>query len=75
MPAVAWVTLVITALIIAAAALGLLRVIFHLKVIRQTLGTVVVGVHVVAAQTNTVDQVLTSVNNNLAPVRDFCESI
>jgi len=27
MPAVAWVTLVITALIIAAAALGLLRVI------------------------------------------------
>jgi hypothetical protein len=75
MPAVAWVTLVITALIIAAAALGLLRVIFHLKVIRQTLGTVVVGVQVVAAQTNTVDQVLTSVNNNLAPVRDFCESI
>ena len=30
MPAAAWVTLAITALIIAAAALGLLRVIFHL---------------------------------------------
>ena len=40
MPAAAWVTLVITALIIAAAALGLLRVIFHLKAVRQTLGTV-----------------------------------
>ena len=44
MPAVAWVTLAITALIIAAAALGLLRVIFHLKAVRQTLGTVIVGV-------------------------------
>lgn len=75
MPAAAWVTLVIAALIIAAAALGLFRVILHLKVIRQTLGTVVVGVQVVAAQTSTVEPVLTSVNANLAPVRDFCESI
>ena len=30
MPAVAWVTIVIATLIIAAAALGLIRVIFHL---------------------------------------------
>lgn len=75
MPAAAWVTLVIAALIIAAAALGLVRVIFHLKVIRQTLGTVVVGVQVVAAQTSTVEPVLSSVNATLAPVRDFCESI
>ena len=40
MPAAAWVTLVITALIIFAAALGLLRVIFHLRAIRGTLGAV-----------------------------------
>ena len=44
MPAAAWVTLVITALIIAAAALGLLRVIFHLMAVRRTLGTVIGGV-------------------------------
>jgi hypothetical protein len=75
MPAAAWVTLAISTLIILAAALGLLRVIFHLRVIRQTLGTVIVGVMVVAHQTRTVPQVLPSVNANLKPVRDFCESI
>jgi hypothetical protein len=75
MPAAAWVTLVIAALIIAATALGLTRVILHLKVVRQTLGTVVVGVMVVAEQTRTVPDVLPSVNANLKPVRDFCESV
>jgi hypothetical protein len=75
MSAAAWVTLVIATLIIAAAALGLTRVILHLKVIRYTLGTVVVGVMVVAEQTRTVPDVLPSVNANLKPVRDFCESV
>ena len=75
MPAAAWVTLVITALIIFAAALGLLRVIFHLVAIRRTLGAVIGGVEVVAARTSTVPEVLPSVNANLKPVRDFCESI
>ncbi len=75
MPAEAWVTLVITALIVAAAAIGLLRVILHLKAVRQTLATVIVGVAVVAHQTRTVPEVVPSVNANLKPVRDFCESI
>ena len=75
MPAVAWVTLAITALIVAAAALGLLRVIFHLRAVRQTLGTVVVGVAVVAHQTRTVPEVVSSVNANLKPVRDFLEQV
>ncbi len=75
MPAAAWVTLAITALIIVAAALGLLRVIFHLRAIRQTLGTVIVGVAVVAHQTRTVPEVLPSVNASLKPVRDFCETV
>jgi hypothetical protein len=43
--------------------------------VRQTLGTVVVGVMVVAEQTRTVPDVLPSVNANLSPVRDFCESV
>ena len=37
MPAVAWVTVIIAALIIAITAVGLLRVIFHLRAVRATL--------------------------------------
>jgi len=37
MPAAAWFTLIIAALIIAVVAVGLLRVIFHLRAIRATL--------------------------------------
>jgi len=75
MPAAAWVTLAITALIILAAAIGLLRVIFHLVAVRRTLGSVIGGVQAVAHQTRTVPEILPSVNANLKPVRDFCESI
>jgi hypothetical protein len=75
MPIVAWVTVVIAALIVAAAALGLVRVLFHLIAIRRTLGTLLGGVQVVADKTCTVPEVLPSVNAELAPVRDFCESI
>jgi hypothetical protein len=75
MPLVAWVTLIITALIIAAAALGLLRVILHLRAVSQTLDGVIAGVGVVADRTSTVPPVVASVNANLAPVRDFCEAI
>ena len=75
MPVVAWVTIVIAALIIAAAALGLVRVILHLMAIRTTLRNLTGGVKVVAEKTRTVPTVLPSVNANLKPVRDFCESI
>ena len=75
MPAAAWVTLIITALIIFAAALGLLRVILHLVAIRRTLGAVIGGVAAVADKTSTVPEVVPSVNASLKPVRDFCESI
>lgn len=75
MPAVAWVTLVITALIVLAAAIGLWRVIFHLIAVRRTLGAVIGGVQVVADRTRTVPEVLPSVNANLKPVRDFCETV
>jgi hypothetical protein len=75
MPAAAWATIIIAALIIAIAAVGLIRVIGHLIAVRRTLGGVVGGVEVVAARTSTVPSVLPSVNANLKPVRDFCESI
>ena len=48
MPLVAWVTIVIATVIIAVAALGLLRVIFHLRAVTATLDDVIGGVGVVA---------------------------
>jgi hypothetical protein len=75
MPAAAWATVIIAALIIGIAAVGLVRVIGHLMAIRRTLAGVVGGVQAVAAKTDTVPTVLPSVNANLAPVRDFCASI
>ena len=75
MPAVAIVTLVIATLIIAAAALALIRVIGHLLAVVRTLDALTGGVQVVADKTRTVPTVVPSVNANLAPVRDFCDSI
>jgi hypothetical protein len=75
MPTAAIVTLIITALIVATAALGLLRVIFHLRATLATLRAVAGGVAAVADKTSTVPTVVPSVNASLKPVRDFCESI
>lgn len=75
MPVVAWVTVVIAGLIIVAAAVGLLRVVLHLWAVDRTLAQVVGGVRVIADKTSTVPTVLPSVNSNLKPVRDFCDSI
>jgi len=75
MPIVAWVTVILAAVIIAAAALGLMRVIGHLVAVRRTLDGVIAGVGVVADRTATVPTVLPSVNASLKPVRDFCEGI
>ena len=75
MPAAAWFTLIVAALIIAITAIGLLRVIFHLRAIQKTLVATTGGVQAVASLTSTVPERLTSVNANLKPVRDFCETI
>ena len=75
METVAWITVVLAGLIIAAAALGLIRVIFHLVAIKRTLGTLLGGVEVVAEKTSTVPAVVESVNESLAPVREFCDTI
>src|SRR5713101_7561966 len=48
MPAAAWFTLIVAALIIAITAVGLLRVIFHLRAIRKTLVATTGGVQAVA---------------------------
>jgi hypothetical protein len=75
MHAAVWVTLVIATLIVAAAALGLVRVILHLRAISSTLGKVAAGAQAIADKTAIVPGGLASVNASLKPVRDFCESI
>ncbi|MHA6795142.1 hypothetical protein ACVGVM_16745 [Pseudonocardia bannensis] len=75
MPAAAWATLIIAALIIAITGVGLLRVILHLRHVSKTLTALTGGVQAIAASTSTVPVVLPSVNADLKPVRDFCESV
>jgi hypothetical protein len=75
MPAAAWMTIVVAALIIAITAVGLIRVVLHLRAVKSTLGALLGGVEVVAQQTSGVPGALTSVNASLKPVRDFCEGV
>jgi hypothetical protein len=69
------VSLIIFTVIIAAAALGLIRVILHLRSVVKTLDALDGGVAVIVAQTSTVTSTVDSVNASLAPVRNFAESI
>ncbi len=75
MPFVAWVTVILAVLIIFFAAVGLFRVVLHLKSVDRTLETLTGGVGVIADKTSTVPTVVDSVNANLQPVRDFAEGI
>ena len=75
MPVVAWVTVVLAVLIIFFAAVGLFRVVLHLKSVDSTLDALTGGVVVIAEKTSTVPAVVDSVNANLKPVRDFAEGI
>ena len=75
MEPVAITTLVLTGLIVAATALGLIRVILHLRAVVKTLDTLSGGVAVIVESTSSVPEVVPSVNANLSPVRDFAESI
>ncbi len=68
-------TLVLAGLIIAAAALGLIRVIGHLLAIRRSLDALDGGVQAIVARTATVPEAIASVNASLAPVRDFAATI
>jgi hypothetical protein len=68
-------TIAVAGLIIAITAVGLIRIVFHLRAIRATLGAVTGGVQAVDQLTSTVPARLTSVNANLKPVRDFCETV
>ena len=69
------VVVAVAGLIIVFTAVGLIRIVLHLWAIRRTLRTLTGGVQVVDQLTSTVPARLTSVNANLKPVRDFCETV
>lgn len=75
MPAAAWMTIAVSGLIIVFVAVGLIRIVGHLYAIRRTLAAVTGGVQLIDQLTSTVPERLTSVNANLKPVRDFCETV
>lgn len=75
METAAIITLVLAALIIAAAAIGLIRVIFHLMAVVKALDALTGGVDVIVQKTDTVPIVVPSVNASLEPVRAFAETI
>ena len=75
MPSAAWMTIAVAGLIIVFIAVGLIRIVFHLRAIRATLVSLTGGVGLVDQLTATVPARLTSVNANLKPVRDFCETV
>ena len=75
MSLVAWVTVLLALLIIFFAAVGLFRVVLHLKAVDKTLEALTGGVGVIADKTSTVPSVVDSVNANLKPVRDFTNSL
>ena len=72
---VAQTTLVSSALIVGITAVGLIRVIFHLRAIRANLAATTGAAQAVAELTSTVPDRLTSVNASLKPVRDFCDTV
>jgi len=75
MSIVAWVTVILALLIVFFAAVGLFRVVLHLRAVDKTLDALTGGVGVIADKTATVPTVVESVNANLKPVRDFAEGI
>ena len=68
-------TLTASTLIVGVTAVGLIRVIFHLRAIRANLAATTGAVRAVAELTSTVPDRLTSVNASLQPVRDFCDTV
>jgi hypothetical protein len=75
MRAEAQTTLTASAVIVGITAIGLVRVIFHLRAIQANLAATTGAARSVAELTSTVPDRLTSVNASLKPVRDFCDTV
>jgi len=72
---VAQTTLTASALVIGITAVGLTRVILHLRAIQANLAATTDASRAIADLTSTVPDRLTSVNASLKPVREFCDTV
>jgi hypothetical protein len=68
-------TLTASALIVGITAVGLIRAVLHLRAIQANLAATTDATRAIADLTSTVPDRLTSVNANLKPVRDFCDTV
>jgi hypothetical protein len=75
MRAEARTTLAASTVIVGVTAVGLIRVIFHLRAIQGNLSATTGAARAVADLTSTVPDRLTSVNASLQPVREFCDTV
>jgi hypothetical protein len=75
MQAQARTTLAAATLVVGVTAVGLIRVIFHLRAIQTNLSATTGAARAVADLTSTVPDRLTSVNASLQPVREFCDTV
>lgn len=75
MSAAAVVTLVLTALLVAALAFYLIWVVLILNRVNDTLGKVTFGVRAIAHRTGPVGPALSDVNGNLTTVADALEGL
>lgn len=75
MRAAAQTTLTASALTVGITAVGLVRVIFHLRAIRANLVATTDAAQAIADLTSTVPDRLTSINASLKPVREFCDTV
>lgn len=75
MRAEARTTLAASTVIIGVTAVGLIRVIFHLRAIQANLSATTAAAQAVADLTSSVPDRLTSVNASLQPVREFCDTV
>lgn len=75
MSAPAWLFVILTLVTVAALGIYLIRIIFILKHVSFTVGTIVAGVRAIANQTELVTSTITNVNNNLTPVYNLANQL
>jgi len=70
-----WLFVILTLVTVLSLGLYLIRIIFILKHVSFTVGTIVAGVRAIANQTELVTSTITNVNNNLTPVYNLANSL
>ncbi len=75
MPAAAVVTLIGVALTVAALAIYLIRIVFILRHVNFTLGTIIAAIHAIANQTQPLGAVMNDINTDLDNVRRSLEEV